>query len=122
MLTFDITHSATPQQIADQFVTAIESDWSDWLHRLDFPTGANYGAGETYVAGLVIEATFDDPDGEEGGGDGHKTITLDDIAKGLKVMAESYPTHFRDFEADNGDATTADVFLQCIIFGDIIYG
>lgn len=41
-------------------------------------------------------------------------------------LAERY--HFDDFSSfaeildDNADANTGDVFLQCCLFGDVIYG
>ncbi len=44
------------------------------------------------------------------------------IAYGLQVMAEKYPRHFGNLMGDAWDAETADVFIQCCIFGEIIYG
>jgi hypothetical protein len=44
------------------------------------------------------------------------------MAKGLQVMAEKYPVHFNNFDSDNFDAETGDVFLQCSLFGEIVYG
>ena len=42
--------------------------------------------------------------------------------KGLKIMAEKYPHHFRNFIDEQDDAITADVFLQCCVFEELIYG
>jgi hypothetical protein len=44
------------------------------------------------------------------------------IEKGLQVMADKYNWHFLDFFKGNDDATTSDVFLQCCLFGEIVYG
>lgn len=44
------------------------------------------------------------------------------IESGLTTMAEKFPKHFNDFVGETDDATTGDVFLQCCIFGDVIYG
>ena len=41
---------------------------------------------------------------------------------GLQLMADRYPRHFADFIAGNGDADTADVFLQCVVLGEVVYG
>lgn len=41
---------------------------------------------------------------------------------GLSLMSRDYPNHFADFMAENEDAETADVFVQCCIFGNIVYG
>jgi len=42
--------------------------------------------------------------------------------RGLTLMAEKYPTHWSDFISENDDATTGDVYLQCCIFGEVVYG
>lgn len=44
------------------------------------------------------------------------------IKKGFTVMAKKEPSHFADFIAENDDQTTADVFLQCCLLGEVIYG
>jgi hypothetical protein len=44
------------------------------------------------------------------------------IQKGLEVMKEKFPHHWRDFIGEDDDAITADVFLQCALMGDVIYG
>ncbi len=44
------------------------------------------------------------------------------IRDGLKVMAETQPGHFGDLLSDQGDATTADVFVQLCLFGEVRYG
>lgn len=50
------------------------------------------------------------------------TLDLEGIKRGLQVMADKFPKHFADFLSDNGDDITGDVFLQCALLGDIIYG
>lgn len=56
--------------------------------------------------------------------DNHKLHRLDlaAIKRGFQVMAERYPQHFADYLAEKGDATTGDVFLQCCVFGEVLYG
>jgi hypothetical protein len=56
--------------------------------------------------------------------DGNKqhTLDLEAIKKGLQIMANLYPWHFKDLITDNHDAITADVFLQCCLLGEIVYG
>ena len=49
-------------------------------------------------------------------------LKLSTLKKGLKVMAEKYPKHFKDFLIQNCDAITGDVFLQCCVEGEVIYG
>jgi hypothetical protein len=49
-------------------------------------------------------------------------LNLSTIEKGLQVMAEKYPRHFRNFIDCRDDADTSDVFVQCCFFGELIYG
>lgn len=49
-------------------------------------------------------------------------LDLSVIQKGLEVMAEKYPEHFADIMSGNDDSATADVLIQCALFGEIIYG
>ena len=44
------------------------------------------------------------------------------IQRGLAVMATKYGKHFGDMMAQTGDATTSDVFVQCCLFGEIVFG
>lgn len=54
--------------------------------------------------------------------EGNHRLDRKAVEKGLQVMASSHPRHYADFVAENDDAETGDVFLQCCIFGDVIYG
>jgi hypothetical protein len=49
-------------------------------------------------------------------------LDLESIKKGIQIMAEKYPWEFGNFINDNDDANTGDTFLQCCLFGDVIYG
>jgi hypothetical protein len=49
-------------------------------------------------------------------------LGLNQITSGAKAMAAQYPRHWADFIAENDDADTSDVFLQCCIFGTVVYG
>lgn len=51
-----------------------------------------------------------------------KPLNLKTIEEGLQIMAEKYPKHLADFLDENDDATTSDVFLQCCVLGDAIFG
>ena len=50
------------------------------------------------------------------------TLTREKLIAGLQVMASKYPRHFADVLNENDDAGTGDVFLQCCLFGEIIFG
>jgi hypothetical protein len=44
------------------------------------------------------------------------------IVEGLKIMSEKYQRHFANFISENEDAETGDVFLQCCLLGEVVYG
>lgn len=48
-------------------------------------------------------------------------VTLESFVNGLKVMADRYPQHFKDVITENHDAVTSDVFIQCAVFGEIVF-
>ncbi len=58
----------------------------------------------------------------EGTEEGQFRLDLDSIAKGLQIMAKDCPRHYADILAENDDAITGDVFLQCCLFGKVIFG
>ena len=50
------------------------------------------------------------------------TLTAESWAKGEKLMSEQQREHLGDILAGNDDATTADVFLQFALMGELVYG
>ena len=56
-------------------------------------------------------------------GDGLEEYVLDLPAciRGIQVMADKYPKCFSDWLQERDDATTGDVYLQCCLFGEIVY-
>jgi hypothetical protein len=44
------------------------------------------------------------------------------LIAGMQLMAEKWPHHCRDVLAENADADTGDVYLQCCVLGDLVYG
>ena len=62
---------------------------------------------------------------EAAGDEGDKTeYRLDRAAlrRGIDVMAKRYLRHFANVVSEDDDAETGDVFLQCCLFGEIVYG
>ena len=47
-------------------------------------------------------------------------LTPEPLKLGLKHMAQNLPSDFRDIVDFQGDASTADVFLQCCLFKDVV--
>ena len=44
------------------------------------------------------------------------------IVEGSKVFANDFPRYYHEFVTENDDAVTADVWLQCVCLGDVVYG
>ena len=49
-------------------------------------------------------------------------LDLPKLKRGLRTMIQKYPKHWAMFVDENYDANTGDVFLQCAVFGEVIYG
>ena len=49
-------------------------------------------------------------------------LDKDSILKGIKILNKEYPHHIRNIINDNIDACTGDAYLQCCLFGEVIYG
>lgn len=50
------------------------------------------------------------------------TLNKESMVKGTTVMAKKYPGHFIDMMSGSDDATTHDVWMQCCVFGEIVFG
>ena len=50
------------------------------------------------------------------------TLDLPAIKSGLSVMASKYPHQWKNFVKDQYDADTGDVFIQCCLFGEVVFG
>lgn len=49
-------------------------------------------------------------------------LTRGRLQEGLQIMATKYPRHFENLLEENEDAETGDVFLQCCLLGEVVYG
>lgn len=60
----------------------------------------------------------------EGFGDYDWPVVLNIAAlrHGAQVMYTKYPQHYANVLAENDDAETGDVFLQCALFGEVVFG
>lgn len=91
----------------DEFAFRYMPDLSDKpCSYTDYPT--NRGG---YL--IVGDSEGDMPDG---------LVDIGTIRHGLQVMADKYPRHWQDVLDDNEDAITGDVFLQCVLWGEVVFG
>jgi hypothetical protein len=128
MMLYTTSITVRTERVHNMLVSAFEGGSNDWFHKATFLSGTPhktpdlvwYGEESVFAGPVSFTVVFDDPD--EPGIRGMKTITQDDLLKGLTIMANNYPGHFADMLADNDDAETGDVFLQCVVLGDVVYG
>lgn len=134
----------TPERIADLFVGAIEGNYmvrawcagiywqnydTEWPINSTEPGVVSYADPKLYeredfkfeVLEIEDESVWQGSRPDAPGLKRH-TITMDDVKKGLQRMADSKAGHFEDFVSENDDMVTADVFLQLVVLGDVVYG
>lgn len=133
-VTVNITLGISRQRIASLLVGAFEGGSNYWLRSIESQWDSKFGKPRP-----ILDEGDEKPDIwkcydyplQAGGkvvcvdaeGDGKEyTLDLDAIHKGLAAMAQKCPRHFGDFISGGDDATTSDVFLQCCLFGEIVYG
>lgn len=116
---------ANQRRIEDLLCGAFEGGSNYWylIERYEYPEGQTHESLKIqqgyiqlpFLGGRVI---IKDIEGED-----PKEYVLDKEAclRGLKVMAEKYPRHYADWMVENDDVITADVYLQCCLFGEIVY-
>jgi hypothetical protein len=120
------------EQLAELMITAIESGdpvttavRGGWCSAINWhgpgprPRGNWYAEPKTYEGDFVLEVI--EVDDETTGHETKHLITMPKIEKGLAAMAKKYPHVFADIINDNMDAATADLFLQCVVFGEEKY-
>ena len=108
------------QCITDMLTNALEGGSTYWARKVkdeDF-AGMEF-ASEAPMAGGKFTLVHDDPEGD---GLLDTTITRERCKQGLQTMANDYPRHFANLIAQDDDAETADVFLQCVVFDEVIFG
>ena len=106
------------QLICDNIITAFEGGSNYWLSRVNKRV-SEYAKAENYKEGFEMELTFENPNM---GDDKTQVVTYAMLERGAGVMRKKFPKAYSDFVQETGDATTADIFLQCALFGELIFG
>lgn len=119
----------TDEQRCDLLVTALEGGSNYWYllkqkacEQIEDATPnlrhepLSIRTWEALKAGTKI-AFHDIQTGEEIG-----NLTYAGILQGEKLMAKNHTQHWADAKTDNGDATTADVWLQSALMDEVVYG
>jgi len=83
----------------------------------------------TPIAERILNALLNDSDykleildleDEEGEPLGY--LTLEGLLNAFQIVSKNYPEHFYNLLTGNDDAETADVFFQCAVMGEVVFG
>lgn len=121
----------TPEQLAQLFATFIESSdpvTSAWCPKVR-PWHAEAWGGNDYAAADFWSGKFAIRvfEYDESAAARKKRATTEHVvndtrvAAGLAVMAARYGHLFQRIHADNIDQPCADIFMQCVLFGEEKY-
>lgn len=122
-----ITATVDWSKITNAIIGAFEGGSTYWLRESEYvytPEGVEgnplYAEEQFWAKGGKVKLSYDDPDDQEQRAT--KEVSLLEIKQGLRTMAEKDPRHFGDLVSENDDADTHDVFIQHVLFGEVIYG
>jgi len=122
--------TVTAEEVQDLLLCALEGGSNYWyrIEGTDLPDGRSFrefcdgNVHGYHKVPLEPDCAVLFSDKEDGGDAEIYRLDLDAIHRGVQQMAGKYPRHFRDVLDDNADADTGDCFLQCALFGEMIYG
>jgi hypothetical protein len=109
------------EQIENLLCTAIEMGVSAYWVRM-YEKGVNVKMGSESLYYIKRELTLGEIEASSDNGKMSKKLNEENLLIGLNKMATSYPRHFLDMVMENDDGDTADIFLQCCILGEVVYG
>jgi hypothetical protein len=121
VLTFKVDVRIPVQMVQDLLVCAFEGGsnyWYDQLEPLKQTLKGGHASDRFY--GNMLKHGFRLVD-KESDNKVHE-IKPHEFLTALQVMYNKHHGHFNDIVSENTDAATGDVFLQCLVFGDVIYG
>ena len=137
-ITIPVTFDIPLERVVNCIVGFVENGYSPWAH--DFLSNDDPATVAALASSKDEERTiwyarerfwqdkgsahlrYDRAEDGEGEGKGSMNIGLVDLQRGLATMAEKAPEHFADLVRENDDAVTHDVFMQMVVFQEIIYG
>lgn len=125
-----IDYEFSNQQLADLFTTAFEINpyVNDYLHRVKLLHRGHYIGTSKDVPFYADANLYGDYNflvivsHPETNDEMKVVITPQLVSRGLQIMASTNAKHFYDFVSGDFDAITADVFLQCVVYGTVIFG
>lgn len=116
-------------KIVNAIIGAFEGGSAYWLREADYiytPEGVTgkpaYAETDFWAKGGKMKLSYDNPDSPGDSEKASKEIGLLEIREGLRSMAAESLSHFNDLLNENDDAITHDVFIQHVLFSEVVYG
>lgn len=110
---FKITHSVPRKRVQD-VILSLTTTYSPWIAEVSW-------AKNTRDKFHLI-CKYDGEQDEEGTYKRTKQIVQATVERGLKAMAVSCGDRFSNIVKEEYDAIDADILMQYIVFGKIVYG
>lgn len=127
-ITVATTVAVPLERLVNCIIGAFEGGSTYWLREAEYefvpdpqPADKPWYAEESFWQdGGKMKVHYDNP--EQGEDRASQIIGLSELTAGLTTMAEKCARHFGDLMSENDDAETHDVFIQCVLFKEIVYG
>lgn len=119
MIKFKIEHTISKENLINLLTSAFEGGANYWYDDLRPIKETSSKRGPDGFYDNMVTNGFILKDKETG--KTHK-VTANQFKKAFILMSKNWANHFSDFVNECEDATTGDVFLQLIVFKDVIYG
>ena len=121
-MNFNVTTTikVTPQIIADMIVGAIEGGSQYWVSEIRYIEGFDEAREKPAYSDLLVYVNDFELGITTVDGDKH-VITPESVQKGIQVMCDEYRHEFDNMMNEHDDASTHDVFFQCITLGKMVY-
>ena len=125
-----IKRTVTPKTICGAFTGCFEGGYSPWIRETNLLKGQRdpnenvvwWAHESVYANPFKIELVYDREEDNEGEGKGFMILTPAKVKAGLQVLATEYPQIFGRIMDEEGDALDDDAFVQCCVFGKLVYG
>jgi len=116
------TIEVSERRIEDMLIGAFEGGSNDWIEYVEkiSESGNDWIYKDPFSdIGIRIHVVVDFTTVEE---EDTFILNKESLQKGIDAMSSRQSRHFSDMIEENDDAITADVFLQCCLFGEIVFG
>lgn len=113
------------ERLNDLLTNALEGGSNDWYYIVKSnrkELGVEFLSDVPFKEGGYLDVIDYDEEDDIHNPENIIRVDKERIYKGYKIFGEKYPQHFYDAVMEQDDATTADVFFQCVVFGEVIYG